>query len=145
MKRLFTTCIECQKNPIYIIKYSLCRLCYHKKYKMGTLDRKDGDLSRPTEKKVQQSAELNFVKNYFAHNNWIYHPTTFRLNGTTYQPDFYDPESNVFIEVVGTRQAYHANKNKYHQMKKLFPLINFIICKEDGSVLTEDERIDWSA
>jgi len=44
---------------------------------------------------------------------------------------FYDGERNIFIEVSGSRQAYHANKDKYRLFRELFPLISLEIRKSN--------------
>lgn len=93
--------------------------------------------------RINNTNEIKFVKCFFKHNNWFYQPATFKLNGRSYTPDFYDAERNVFIEVSGTKQAYHANKEKYKLMRKWFPKINFEIRRSDGQEIDEDSRIDW--
>lgn len=53
---------------------------------------------------------------------YIYQPFAFRLsNDTYYMPDFYCVEDNKYIELVGSRQAYHQNKHKYALMKQDHP------------------------
>jgi len=49
---------------------------------------------------------------------WIYQARRFKLSKTTYTPDFYLPEEDLYIEVVGTSQAYRANKEKIAEFKK---------------------------
>lgn len=39
-------------------------------------------------------------------------------DGKSYRPDFYLPERNEYIEVVGTRSAFHANKIKIKKFLK---------------------------
>lgn len=63
---------------------------------------------------------------------YIYHPQWFYFkNGTKYMPDFYCENDNTFIEISGTKQAYHFNKHKYEKMKCEFPHINFRIIRLD--------------
>jgi len=73
--------------------------------------------------------------NYLDSKNikWEYPSKTFVLKGTTYRPDFYLPDMGKYIEVVGTRQAYHINKYKISLFLKKFPNINFEIVNPDGS------------
>lgn len=71
-----------------------------------------------------------------------HHPRRFIFNnGERYTPDFFCIEDNEYIEVAGTRQAYHANKHKYALMKKEYPLIKFSIVhlwkKTDPDVVTK--------
>ena len=134
----FEICIECKDNPIWIKKRKLCKSCYRILRSRGALgDTNYRNYSHITvlQKDQQYKREFEFVKNYFTHKNWLYEPVTFNLNGTNYTPDFYDAKRNVFIEVSGTRQAYHANKHKYKMFRKYFPKLNFEIRKSDGSIL----------
>ena len=57
----------------------------------------------------------------------------FRFNGTSYTPDFFDPLNNIYYEVSGTRQAYHANKNKIVAFRKAYPKVNLLVVKPDGT------------
>ena len=58
---------------------------------------------------------------------WVYHPRHFDLypRYRHYEPDFYLPDEDKYIEVVGTRQAFHSNKKKYKlvsfDLKNAFP------------------------
>lgn len=76
--------------------------------------------------------ELKFFKNYDDSKHLIYHPAIFYLGGEKYSPDFYDKQKNLFIEVAGTRQAFHSNKQKYKKFKKVFPNINFKVLTPSG-------------
>jgi len=135
-------CIECNEKPVLIKKRKLCVLCYGRlKNKTNrVVDPNNHQYCKATLKKHDLAREIKFIKNYFAHTNYIHQPATFRLNDTIYSPDFYDSVRNVFIEVAGTRQAYHRNKHKYKLMREIFPLINFEVRKTDGSLLNEDSR-----
>lgn len=140
-------CIKCKENPIQIKKRDLCFRCYQRlRRKEGNLINKTTHsfLTKKTEIKYAVAAEIEFIKNFFSHQNWIYHPGIFRLNDSKYAPDFYDGERNIFIEVSGTRQAYHFNKLKYEKFRELFPKINFEIRKPSGELLNEDTHWkDW--
>jgi len=95
--------------------------------------------------RINHIAEIVFIKNFFDHKNWISQPAVFRMDNIKYIPDFYDGNRNVFIEVAGTRQAYHYNKAKYALFRKTYPLISFEIRFPSGEILDETGRIDWSA
>ncbi len=58
---------------------------------------------------------------------WKYPSPRFQLKNTTYRPDFFLPDENLYIEVVGTPQAYYANRHKIAEMKKTYPNIRFIV------------------
>lgn len=82
--------------------------------------------------KIQHRAEIIFIQKFFDHKNWTYQPAIFNLGNAKYTPDFYDAERNIFIEVVGTRQAYHFNKEKYKQFVLKFPALKFEIRTPNG-------------
>lgn len=59
---------------------------------------------------------------------YFHHPGNFCLsNGRRYTPDFYCVEDDTYIEIVGSRQAYHQNKTKYRILEAEFPNITFQI------------------
>lgn len=58
---------------------------------------------------------------------WIYQPTYFVVEGKRYIPDFYLPNENLYIEIIGSRQRLHQNKNKILKFVETYPQINFII------------------
>lgn len=65
-------------------------------------------------KGIRYDRERKFALTFFDHDNWVHEPRYFYLsNGTKYLPDFYDEKRDVYIEVVGSRQAYFNNKDKY--------------------------------
>lgn len=142
-------CIECGERPVFNKKRNLCRICYQQYIRKG------GAIKSQIGWKVKSrriilsekiDREFVFIKNYFNHNNWVRHPATFRFDGATiYAPDFYDGERNVFIEVVGSRQAYHQNKEKYELMKSIYPKINFEIRTVDGALIQigDNLRLIW--
>lgn len=121
-------CAICGKNPIKIAKSRLCNGCYK--------------LTR-NQKKAKfdpEPREYDFINNYFKNNSFLYAPATFRLsNGERYTPDFYDKERKVFIEVVGTRQAYSQNKDKYAVFVEDFPEIKFEIRTFDGKLFKDSD------
>ncbi len=134
-------CIECKKEPVYIKKRQLCKSCY------GRLQRSGKDLSPVgtasiTKAKWHVKREIEFIKNYFNHNNWVHHPAFFHLGDEGYAPDFYDGETNTFIEVSGTRQAHSLNQYKYDLFRKLYPKIKFEIRLVSGELLDETISIN---
>lgn len=120
-------CIQCKTKLVVIKKVKLCKRCYsqarYSRYK-----------KRTGYGYVRYSSEIEFIKNFFTHKNWLYHPTIFRMNGINYEPDFYDGERNTFIEVSGTIQAFHANFNKYELFIKTFPKIKFEVRDVSGNI-----------
>jgi hypothetical protein len=130
-------CINCKTKPIQNKKRSLCYACYQKLRNNGNDFSPDHKILSAYDK-IKHTAEMIFIKNYFKNNNWIYQPVIFKLNGDHYTPDFYDIENNIFIEVVGTKQAYHKNKEKYKKLVEFFPKINFEIRLESGEKLIDN-------
>ena len=123
-------CINCKERDVFIKKRNLCKKCYANLYVNKKIDaHKKGD-----GKNINHTSEIEFIKNFFNHDNWIYEPVIFHLENEKYTPDFYDQETNTFIEVMGSRQAYYLNKEKYVKLKKLFPKINFEIRYPDGKL-----------
>lgn len=135
-------CIECKKRPIEIKKRQLCRYCYQilRKQTGAFLNPETHQFTKQTIRKHKLSREIEFIKNFFSHTNYTHQPAVFKLNGEYYRPDFFDIERNTFIEVSGTRQAYHANKHKYDLFRKLYPKLNFEIRKPTGDLLNEASR-----
>jgi len=79
--------------------------------------------------------ESVFAENYFDHDKWIYEPICFYFNNTKYTPDFYDAKRHVFIEVAGTRQAFHSNKRKYMMFMRAYPKTPLEIRDKDGTLM----------
>lgn len=124
-------CICCKTGQIYVQKRKLCKKCYLK-IRQGNIIKGTPWISKT---KIFHATEIEFVKNYFDHKEWIYQPAVFRLNGVNYSPDFYDARRNVFIEVAGTHQAFYRNLKKYRDMNALFPKIEFEVRDKMGKVI----------
>ena len=84
---------------------------------------------------------MNSREQYFADTFFkgrpFYQPKFFTLSnqGTDkYTPDFYDTERDTYIEVVGTRQAYHQNKEKYELFQAAYPNIKFELRRHTGEI-----------
>lgn len=144
MKNKIDLCIKCSERAVDIKKDSLCMRCYQQE-RLSTI--RVGKISEITLRKYECSAEVLFVRNYFTHKNWIHLPATFKFEGISYAPDFYDREKNVFIEVIGTRSAYHQNKEKYKMFRSNFPKIILEIRCVDGFEITQEveneDIISW--
>lgn len=79
--------------------------------------------------KMRSGWEIGYAK-YLDKNNieWIYEPKHFKLDKTTYTPDFYLPESNVYIEIKGYMTEKALNKLK--EFVKTFPNIKLQILQQ---------------
>ena len=128
-------CIKCNKGLILVKSRKLCSGCVQQFYQSRYKQRNPKPLPSRYEHKVRFNNEVDFIKNFFNHSNWIYQPATFRFNDEIYQPDFYDGEKNVFIEVAGTRQAFHNNVSKYRKFIQAYPKISFEIRYTSGQLL----------
>ena len=134
-------CISCGERPIEVEKWKRCHRCYQRyrhKYVGRFHDRKVKGVT------INYVSEIEFIRNFFEHQNWIYQPAIFRFNGEQYRPDFYDGERNAFIEVVGTPQAYYDNREKYKEFIGTFPKINFEIRQINGDLVDLDEKLHFN-
>ena len=61
----------------------------------------------------------------------------FKLNGVSFTPNFRLVGTNEYVVVVGTRQAFFANRTKYQMFRAQYPEIILHIVKPDGSLLRE--------
>jgi len=78
-------------------------------------------------------SERKFADFLIANNKtYVFQPPRFKLKKTTYRTDFYCPEDDTYYEVIGNRQAYHANEKKINEFKELYPNLKFEIVKPDG-------------
>lgn len=64
---------------------------------------------------------------------YFYQPAVFHVNGIQYRPDFYIPAETIFYEVVGSRQAFHQNRQKIDAVRKAYPFIKIEIVNPDGT------------
>lgn len=82
--------------------------------------------------------EMEFSKNYFnTIKDFVYQPATFNLGITSYRPDFYDIKNNIWIEVVGSREAYRQNKAKYALFRYIYPELKFELRAPCGTLINE--------
>lgn len=133
-------CTKCNTREMVIKKRGLCEPCYQKLRKQnGPFLKFDTNepLTHTIKEAHSKNREIAFIQNFFTHNNWVHQPCSFRLPNGNYAPDFYDKDRNVFIEVAGTRQAYHANKYKYDEFKNMFPKLILEIRAATGDLLDD--------
>lgn len=79
---------------------------------------------------MRSSWEIKYAE-YLDKNNikWEYESKTFDLGNTTYTPDFYLSEQNLYIEIKG----YSSNVfvNKFKLFKKLYPKVKINVLREE--------------
>ena len=129
-------CSKCGERPVGIKKWRLCLRCYQamRMLRLAAKEPLVSPLSRTQKNMTMFKREMDFAKNFFEHKNWLYEPCAFSLSPSTYCPDFYDQTRNVFIEVVGTRQAYAQNKAKYKEFSKTYPHFKLEFRHPDGTM-----------
>jgi hypothetical protein len=95
-------------------------------------------IRKHVKRSIRNKAELAFIR-LFPDLTLRYEPETFYLsNGTKYVPDFYCEESEAFIEIIGTRQAYYNNRHKYELFRReYFPLVMVVVRGGTASLFEE--------
>jgi len=80
-------------------------------------------------KKPRHSREIAFLREMKDKGTTlIYEPRVFYLSsGSTYTPDFYDPEEDKYYELISTRQRWQQCKDKLRLFQVDYPDINFEI------------------
>jgi hypothetical protein len=68
---------------------------------------------------------------------WIYHPKAFKLGWTSYQPDFYLPNENLYVEIIGSGNAYNA---KIDDVRRLYPKIKLLILYRNGKPFSRNSH-----
>ena len=85
---------------------------------------------------IRFESEREFATTFFDHDKWVHEPRFFYLpDGAKYKPDFYDAKRDVYIEVIGSRQAFAQNKEKYISMRESFSDICLEFRFPDGSLV----------
>jgi hypothetical protein len=68
----------------------------------------------------------------------------FKLKKTTYTPDFYLPDEDLYIELSTDIRLYQHNEHKYKEFRRLYPQLNFIIVDMDFNLLPKRKRSIYS-
>jgi hypothetical protein len=90
---------------------------------------------------IVHDAERQYAKRLLAlGKKYIYQPRMENHGVVFYRPDFFIPRDNVYIEVVGTRQAFSLNKRKYALFIRLFPDKTLLIKNPDGTDYKMSDR-----
>ena len=128
-------CIACHEKPIEVKKRQLCKSCYMREYRTGGFE------VLPPKKDIEHEREMEFMKNFFEDaDDYVYEPAFFNLKTTRYTPDFYDIDRNIFIEVVGTREAYRQNKHKYELFRHYYPSLVLELRAPCGELIDEEPK-----
>ena len=123
-------------------EYKRCKICENKrKHKLGILNCKGknnhfyGKHRKPNFIKyrniwMRSSWEVAYAKYLDKQKiKWQYEPKYFDLEKTTYTPDFYLPETDMYIEIKGYKSNVFIKKFKL--FKKLYPNIKIKILDEN--------------
>ena len=84
---------------------------------------------------IKNERERHFASVFFDHDEWEHHPRTIVFNGGRYTADFYDFRRKIYIEVVGTRQAFFVNRYKYMYLLQIRPDIKLEFRSHEGRLL----------
>jgi len=62
---------------------------------------------------------------------FIHWPVTFYFSGRQYTPDFYDPYTNTFYEIIGTSQRYYQGQSRMLSARRLIGA-KIVLCNPMG-------------
>jgi len=63
--------------------------------------------------------------------SFVHWPVTFYFSNTQYTPDFYDPETHTFYEIIGTRTRYYQGQSRMLSVRRLIGA-KIILCNPIG-------------
>lgn len=84
---------------------------------------------------IRNDRERHFASVFFDHDEWESQPRTIYFKGGRYTPDFFDKRRGVYIEVVGTRQAFAQNRYKYLYMLEVCKDLRLEFRSHNGALL----------
>lgn len=120
-------CKDCGKNEInYQTAINGQRRCYSCANK-GKNSHRIGKRTKPSwgiykEINMRSSWEVIYAKYLDKHNIiWSYESKVFNLGNTTYTPDFYLPEKDLYIEIKGWWRK--KSKKKFDLFRQLYPKV----------------------
>ena len=79
----------------------------------------------------ENEGERQFQK---ANPSFVHWPVTFYFSGIQYTPDFYDPETHIFFEIIGTSQRYYQGQNRMLRARRWIGA-KIILCTPEGERL----------
>lgn len=115
-------CIDCGKQiTVQADRYRPCAYKYRSLMMKGKMRNTNGKGFWINNMYIRSTYELIFLKYLNIKNiKWQYEPEVFDLGNTTYTPDFYLPEKNLYVEVKGywredAKQKFELFKKIYHK------------------------------
>ena len=117
-------CKDCNKQlSSYKKKHIRCKSCENKRRyknpKNHPMYGKTSSYKRFLYNNTWMKSSWEYIFAYWldlSHIKWQYELNRFKLNNTTYTPDFYLPEFNLYIEIKGWQR-----RNKYLKFRKQYP------------------------
>jgi len=102
---------HCKCGRKIVNKAKLCKLCELTYRSPKIYIYKGIRMKMGWEPKVAKYLRMNNIK-------WQYEPKTFKFKNYTYTPDFYLPETDMYIEIKG--YWYEKSKQKYLNFKRKY-------------------------
>jgi len=84
---------------------------------------------------IRNDRERHFASVFFDHDEWESQPAPIYFKGGCYHPDFLDKRRGIYIEVVGTRQAFANNRYKYLYMLEVCKDLKLEFRSHKGEIL----------
>ena len=111
-------CKQCKEPEV--VALGLCGKCYRVQYRKKNKEKIKAHLKkRHNESYGAYPREVAFIRNYFTHKNWAFHPAIFRLDIGHYEPDFWDGEAKVFCDHEPKRIAGGAKTLLHFSLRYL--------------------------
>lgn len=97
---------------------------------------------RPRADQYRSYAERRFaVRMRLRGLTMIPQPRAFKVGVTTWTPDFYCPELDLYYEVVGSQQAWDQSKEKIQLVRAIYPRLQIKVVTSRCEVLLEGHRV----
>ena len=122
-------CINCGKRPAVRKKVVMCHACYQRIVYLKKI-------GPPVEPIISIISNINHSAEIIFHNNhpsFYHHPACFHFGDEKYYPDFYDPDNNIFYEIIGSRQRFQQLREKLKSFINAYPKIVLVVCSGDGT------------
>ncbi len=89
---------------------------------------------------MRSSWEIKFAKVLDSYKvKWLYESKIFKLRLTTYTPDFYLPETSLYIEIKGFFRL--KSKQKIREFKRTYSKIKFMLIDKHIYLKTIDKQV----
>ena len=83
--------------------------------------------------KIRNDGERVYAQSLDAKGvKWVHQPRKFSLGKTNYTPDFYLPETDTYVEVVGCVETWRVSRAKWATFQQLHPAVSFRMVDRTG-------------